>query len=267
MIRQTAVAGSFYPADPGALGAQLDGLLDVQESRKKVRAVIVPHAGYVYSGAIAGAVFSRIEIPRKVILIGPNHTGVGPACSVCSSDSWATPFGPVAVAAVLRQRLLEAIPVMEADMLAHHYEHSLEVMLPFLQRVCSDVEIVPIILGGLSLNDALTLGDELAKVLAREEDDVLLLASSDMNHFESAAETERRDHLAIAAMEAYAPERLHQVVMDNRISMCGVLPVIAIMQAAQRLGATTCELVKYGHSGQVNGDNSRVVGYAGLIIE
>ncbi len=267
MIRQTAVAGSFYPADPGALGAQLDSLLDSHEARRKVRAIIVPHAGYVYSGAIAGAVFSRIEIPRRIILIGPNHTGVGPACSVCSSDHWATPFGPVTVAAGLRQRLLESIPVLEADLLAHHYEHSLEVMLPFLLRMRSDVEIVPIILGGLGLNDALTLGDELAKVLAREEEEVLLLASSDMNHFESAAETERLDHLAIAAMEDYAPERLYQVVRDNRITMCGVLPVIAVMRAARRLGASTCELVKYGHSGQVNGDNSRVVGYAGLTIE
>jgi AmmeMemoRadiSam system protein B len=267
MIRRAVVAGSFYPGDPKSLSEQLDDLLPSVKSTRDVQAIIVPHAGYIYSGKIAGAVFAQIDIPETVILIGPNHTGIGPSFSLSAADSWQTPLGLVAVAKQLRRQLLEQIPYVKADDSAHSQEHSLEVMLPFLQRLRPDVKILPLTLGSLTVKDALVFGMDLAKLIAAEQQDVLLLASSDMNHFSAASVTEKMDHLALEEMIRYDPQALYQVVSNYGISMCGVLPVVAVMTAARQLGAHHCRLIGYGHSGQINGDNNRVVGYAGLIVE
>lgn len=266
MIRHAAFAGSFYPADPATLSAQLERMLPQAASPRAVSGIVVPHAGYIYSGQIAGAVLAQIHIPAKVILIGPNHTGSGTAFSVSNATAWQTPLGNIPVAQQLREQLLESIDYLEADNRAHSHEHSLEVVLPFLRHLRPDVEILPLTLACAGLDDALKLGNDLAAI-ADENDDILLLASSDMNHFSSAVEGEKLDRLAIEAMLAYAPQELYRIVRQNGISMCGLLPAIVVMQAAQKLGAQSCRLVEYGHSGQVNGDNSRVVGYAGLILE
>lgn len=267
MIRQPAVSGSFYPSLASTLSSQVDALLVSKEQPGKAKAIIVPHAGYIYSGEVAGEVFAATEIPDKVILIGPNHHGFGPAAAVSGADSWATPLGSVPVAGKLRQLLLKSISTLEMDDSAHEYEHSLEVMLPFLQRRQHEFSIVPIALGHLTLQSCLALGTALADVLKSYDDDVLLLASSDMNHFSSAEITEKLDSLAISAMTAYDPAQLYHVVREQNISMCGFLPVITVMQAAREMGASSCRIVSYSHSGRVNGDNSSVVGYAGLTIQ
>jgi len=267
MIRQPAVAGSFYPANPEELSAQLDSLLNIGHKTRKVKGLIVPHAGYIYSGAVAGEVFAAADIPQQVILIGPNHHGTGENIAVSGADSWVTPLGDVPVATALREQLVNEISVLSVDNQAHRYEHSLEVMLPFLLRRQPELQIVPIVLGQLSLTDCLHLGAALARTLKNWKREVLLLASTDMNHFSSAATSEKLDFMAIEAMTAYEPQRLFQVVRENQISMCGVLPTVTVMQAAQDLGARECQLVRYAHSGQVNGDNSSVVGYAGLVLK
>lgn len=267
MIRQPVVAGSFYPANSEELSAQLDSLLPVGYESRKVKGLIVPHAGYIYSGAVAGEVFAATEIPKRVILIGPNHHGTGGNIAVSGADSWVTPLGEIPIATALRDRLVAEISSLSVDDQAHRYEHSLEVMLPFLLRRQPELQIVPIALGHLSLTDCLQLGSSLAEVLKNQEDEVLLLASTDMNHFSSAKISEKLDFMAINAMTAYDPQRLYKVVGENQISMCGVLPTVTVMQAAHDLGASECKLVRYSHSGQVNGDNSSVVGYAGLILE
>ncbi|MDA3903616.1 MAG: AmmeMemoRadiSam system protein B [Desulfuromusa sp.] len=267
MIRQPTVSGSFYPANPDELSAQLDALLNDEHESRQVKGVIVPHAGYVYSGAVAGEVFTAAEIPQQVILIGPNHHGTGADIAASGADSWATPLGNIPIAMALRDQLVGNISALSVDNQAHTYEHSLEVMLPFLFHRQPKLQIVPIVLGQLSLADCLQLGTSIAQTLKTWKENVLLLASTDMNHFSTAATSEKLDFMAINAMTAYDPQRLYQIVRDNHISMCGVLPTITVMQAAQDLGATTCRLVRYAHSGQVNGDNSRVVGYAGLILK
>ncbi len=267
MIRHPAVSGSFYPANPEELLTQLDSLLPVGDESRKVKGIIVPHAGYIYSGAVAGEVFAASQIPKRVILIGPNHHGRGDDIAVSGAVSWATPLGEVPIATALRDQLVAGIPALSIDNQAHKHEHSLEVMLPFLQRRQPELQIVPIVLGHLSLADCLQLGTALAAVLENREDEVLLLASTDMNHFSSAQTSEKLDSLAISAMTAYDPQRLYRVVRENQISMCGVLPAVTVMQTACKLGARECQLVRYAHSGQVNGDNSRVVGYAGLTLE
>ncbi|MCD6581034.1 MAG: AmmeMemoRadiSam system protein B [Desulfuromusa sp.] len=267
MIRQPAVAGSFYPANPEELSVQLDSFLNTEHKSRNVKGLIVPHAGYIYSGAVAGEVFAAADIPQQVILIGPNHHGTGENIAVSGADSWATPLGEIPVATALRDQMVNDIPALSIDDQAHRYEHSLEVMLPFLLRRQPELEIVPIVLGHLSLTDCLQFGTALARTLKNWKKEVLLLASTDMNHFSSAAISEKLDFMAIEAMTAYEPQRLFQVVRENQISMCGVLPTVAVMQAAHDLGARECQLVRYAHSGQVNGDNSSVVGYAGLILE
>lgn len=267
MIRQPAVAGSFYPANPEELSSQLDFFLTARQDPKKVTGLIVPHAGYMYSGIVAGEVFATVEIPRQVVLLGPNHHGVGADIAVSGVDAWATPLGQVPVAESLRNQLVSNIPELTVDERAHEYEHSLEVMLPFLLKRQPEIQIVPISLGHISLPECLKLGVALARELKNWEEEVLLLASSDMNHFSDAVSNEKLDSLAIDAMTAYDPQRLYQVVRDNQISMCGVLATVIVMQAAYDLGARKCQLVRYAHSGQVNRDNSRVVGYAGLTLE
>ena len=267
MLRQPAVAGSFYPANPAQLSAQVDSLLSCAHEPHLAKGIIVPHAGYVYSGSVAGEVFAGVHIPEQVVLIGPNHHDTGHNIAVSGVDAWATPLGNVPLAADLRNQLLHDIPELVIDEQAHQYEHSLEVMLPFLLKRQSELKIVPIALGHLSLEGCLHLGAALAQSLKKRGEEVLLLASSDMNHFSSAADTEKLDALAIAAMTSFDQKQLHRVVTENHISMCGVLPAITVMQAAYDLGARSCELVRYSHSGIVNGDNSRVVGYAGLTIE
>ncbi len=267
MIRQPAVAGSFYPAGRTQLSTQLDSLLIADHEPGKVKGLIVPHAGYVYSGSVAGEVFASAQIPKQVVLIGPNHHGIGRDIAVSGADAWTTPLGDIPIAVTLRNQLMLDFPRLFIDEQAHKYEHSLEVMLPFLLKRQAELQIVPIALRQLLLADCLQLGSALAQTLKNWDEEVLLLASSDMNHFLSAEKTEKLDSMAIAAMTAFDPKRLYRVVMENHISMCGVLPVITVMQAAHDLGARECHLIRHAHSGEVNGDNSRVVGYAGLTIQ
>ena len=267
MIRQPAVAGSFYPADATQLTLTLEQLLGTDQPPRSAKAIIVPHAGYIYSGAVAGELIAATRIPRTLVLLGPNHHGTGHDVAVSGADYWATPLGDVPVAAELRAQLVSAVPDLIADERAHRAEHSLEVMLPFLLHCQPELQIVPIALRSLNYEQAAQLGNSLATVLQQQEEEILLLASSDMNHFSDAATTERLDSLAIKAMTAFDPQALYQTVVANRISMCGLLPAVVVMHAAKALGASSCRLVRYAHSGQINGDNRRVVGYAALTID
>jgi AmmeMemoRadiSam system protein B len=266
MIRQPAVAGSFYPAGQQELSAQVASLMPADLPAVAARGLIAPHAGYVYSGAVAGELIAGTRVPETVLLLGPNHHGSGPPVSVSSVDGWATPLGNVPLAVALREQLCRRIEMLELDDRAHLREHSLEVMLPFLRHVQPHLQIVPLALRSLALADCLLLGDLLGAVLADWPTEVLLLASSDMNHFLDAETTRKLDALAIAQMTACDPAGLYATVMEHRISMCGVLAAVVVLQAAKGLGATRCRLVRYAHSGEVNHDNSRVVGYAGLSI-
>lgn len=267
MIRQAAVAGSFYPSDADRLNHELDQLLSSDAVPGPAKAIIVPHAGYVYSGPVAGELIASTLIPKTVVLLGPNHQGLGHNVAVTEADSWATPLGNVPVAEHLREQLCNNISELVADERAHQFEHSLEVMLPLLFRCQPELQIVPISLRSLRYEDAARLGASLAQVLNQFGEDVLLLASSDMNHFLDAATTEKLDFMAISKMTDFDPQALYRTVTENQISMCGVLPAVVVMHAAKELGATSCKLVRYAHSGQVNGDNKRVVGYAALTID
>ncbi|RME38628.1 MAG: AmmeMemoRadiSam system protein B, partial [Deltaproteobacteria bacterium] len=219
-----------------------------------------------FSGGIAGAVIGSVTITDTVLLLGPNHHGIGERAALFPGGTWHTPLGPCAIDEDLAQRFLENCPFLKPDTLAHKFEHSLEVQVPFLQAQNPNVRIVPICLGHLAPDQLLAIGRCIGATLAQEEKPPLMLASSDMSHYVSAEEARRKDMLAIQKILDLDPEGLYRVVRDERISMCGVLPAVVLLVAARELGATTAELVRYGHSGEVTGGDSEVVGYAGIRI-
>lgn len=267
MEREPAVAGQFYPAHQQKLQAMLAAFMP-QCDHRHVFGVISPHAGYIYSGGVAGKTFSRIHIPDQVIILGPNHHGVGHSAALYPAGSWSTPLGSAPIDSQLSALILETCPLVSEDDRAHRFEHSLEVQVPFLQYLNPQVRIVPICLGRLDLPSLLTLGRQLGECLSHlASKDILLVASSDMTHYESADQAQRKDQMAIEKICALDAEGLYRVVVERRISMCGVLPTVVLIEACKKLGAQRAELVQYSNSGAVTGDTQEVVGYAGLVVE
>lgn len=263
MDRDPAVAGRFYTDDPAALVRQVDRFLATGEPRARARGLVAPHAGYVYSGAVAGAVYARVEVPRRVIVLGPNHTGVGKAAALWPGGAWRLPSGQVPIDPELTAALA-ASPLVEEDPEAHLLEHSLEVQLPFLARARPDVAIAALCLGPLRYEECEALGQDVARAAAAAG--ALVVASSDMSHYVPAATAREKDHRAIAKLLALDPQGLYEVVRRERITMCGIVPATVMLVAAKALGATRAELVRYANSGDVNGDTRQVVGYAGVLV-
>lgn len=262
--RMPAVAGRFYPGSRQALLSDLDRYTVAADERLAARGVVAPHAGYMYSGAVAGAVYGAVQVPERLVILCPNHTGLGGDLAMMGSGSWRTPLGDAAIDEALAAALTRALPELADDESAHRFEHSLEVQLPFVQRQKPAARFVPVCVGTANLALLLRLGDALAAVVAAAGEPVLLVASSDMTHYESARNAHRKDTLAVERMEALDPEGLAAVVRRESISMCGWAPAVAVMQACKKLGATRGRLVRYATSGDVTGDQSSVVGYAGV---
>ncbi len=261
--RDPAVAGRFYTGDRAALARQVDAFLSGGGDRIPAKGVVAPHAGYVFSGAIAGAVYARVEIPRHVVVLGPNHTGMGEPAALWPGGAWLLPTGRVPIDEGLTAALA-ASPLVEEDAEAHLLEHSLEVQVPFLARSRPDVAIAALCLGHLRWAECEALGKLIGKAAAATG--ALLVASSDMSHYISAENARERDGLAIERMLALDPAGLFDVVRREGITMCGVIPATVMLVAALEMGATRAELVRYGNSGEVNGDMRQVVGYAGLVV-
>jgi AmmeMemoRadiSam system protein B len=267
-VREAAVAGQFYPDSRTELLREVEGFLGKAAEGRRVKAlgVIAPHAGYMYSGAVAGAVYAHIEIPRRVIVLCPNHTGLGEPLSIMSTGSFRTPLGDAQIDSVLAESLKAGFALLREDAAAQIREHAVEVQLPFLQAVRNDLMFVPITVGTGQFEVLTALGVVLAKVIAECGEPVLIIASSDMNHYEDDAETRVKDALAIEQVLALQPKGLFQTVRSQQISMCGYGPAVVMLTAALRLGASSAELVKYATSGDVSGDRTHVVGYAGITV-
>jgi AmmeMemoRadiSam system protein B len=266
MIRQPAVAGQFYIGDAQKLRSELETLVTPVIPREKVLGIIAPHAGYIYSGAVAGAVYGLIQVPPTVIILGPNHHGIGARMAISPADGWLTPLGTVPINAHLADLIRKHAPQVEDDATAHHYEHSLEVQLPFLQHVRPDVTIVPLCLGFGDFAGCNSLGKGLALAIREFGGDVLIVASSDMTHYEPAEAARKKDDLAIGEVLAMNPAGLLQVCHDRGITMCGVIPAATMLVAAKDMGAGQARLVRYATSGDVTGDNRQVVAYAALTV-
>jgi len=266
MLRSAVVAGQFYPGRKEILLQTVDSLMTSTMPEQSAIALMSPHAGYVYSGGVAGRTFSGVKIPEEVIILGPNHHGRGHMAAVCASGEWETPLGRTKISAELAKRVLAECPMAAEDSVAHYPEHSLEVQLPFLQFRAPHTTIVPICISRLPLKVLLQLGDGLARAILSRSTQPLIVASTDMTHYESGEIARQKDFLALERVLALDPEGLYDVVQENRISMCGVLPTVVMLQAAIALGAHNAELIAYSNSGDVTGDQSEVVGYAGVRI-
>jgi AmmeMemoRadiSam system protein B len=268
MDRQPVVAGRFYDADPAGLYGLIDGFMHGL-TRRSARTILamVPHAGYVYSGAVCGRTLGQANLASTVILLGPNHTGMGERFSLWPEGAWHIPGASVPVDAELALALVEADFRIRPDTVAHVGEHSLEVVLPFLHRLNPAISIVPVSISSRVFDDVAGVGRAVGRVLKALDRPVSIVVSSDMSHYISHDEAKHRDSLAIEAAVTLDPRALFDVVRIHGISMCGVLPMTAGLSAALEMGASRGELVAYATSGEVSGDFEQVVGYAGLLVE
>lgn len=267
MVRQAAVAGSFYPGRKPELLKMLRDLTASKADKVKALAVVSPHAGYIYSGPVAGAVFSSVEVPETVIILGAPHADFRPRFSIMADGLWGSPLGDVPINAGLAELIIKNCPLAEASDTPHEDEHSLEVQVPFLQFFQKNLSLVPVHVNSRSsFNDL----QDLARAIVRAEREfgqqVLIVASTDMSHYIDQDSARTLDFMAIDKILALDGRGLFDTVRTNRISMCGFQPTTAAVLAAKDLGARKAELVKYQTSGDVTGDRSQVVGYAGLRI-
>lgn len=267
MIRKPAVAYQFYPGEPAALKKNVESLAKAKTEKKDVVAMIAPHAGYVYSGKIAGSVYSRVKLPDNILLLGPNHTGLGEKVAIMSDGEWEMPFGRITINRDIAHLLFEESYLFSNDATAHLREHSLEVQLPFIYYFNPNAAIVPVTIMHLSYKECEEAGKAIANAIRKYREKVLMVVSSDMNHYESDAVTRKKDKKAIDKILALNPEGLMATVFRENISMCGIIPAVIALVAAKELGAERAELVDYATSGDTSGDYDNVVGYAGILIK
>lgn len=268
MVRNPAAAGQFYSGRKESLAKEVRGLIDEAVRREDAIGVVSPHAGYVYSGLVAGSTLSSIKSKPTYIILGPNHTGLGSPFSISVSDSWKTPLGEVSINKTLSDKILKNCPDIKEDELAHIHEHSIEVQLPFLQVLQKELTFVPIVISLGSLETYSNIGEGLAKSVKelKIEKDITIIASSDMTHYEPHETAKVKDSKAIDAILKLDEKSLVERVEKFDISMCGFAPCAIMIVAAKALGAASAHLVKYQTSGEISGDYSSVVGYAGIVI-
>jgi AmmeMemoRadiSam system protein B len=266
VLRLPAVAGRFYPSNPAELTALVQQFTkrDPGSALAHVKACLVPHAGYAYSGHVAGAVFARLGLPKKFLILGVRHFPRGEPVAILSKGAWRTPLGDAEIDAPLAEALLGACPLLREDSVAHSTEHSLEVQLPFLQVLAPGFSFVPVALGTLRFEDLVSVGETVARVLLAETEDVLMLTTSDLNHYEDDATTRRKDRKAIDRLLELDARGLYDTCRKEEISMCGLGPAVAMLTAVCAMGAKKTELVRYATSADVSGDRDAVVGYVGM---
>lgn len=268
MLRLPVVSGRFYPSHPAELTALVKQFTTADKDivPARVKACLVPHAGYVYSGPVAGVVYARIALPKKVVILGVRHQPRGEKAAILSSGAWRTPLGDAPIDEPLGEALRAACPVLREDSVAHSVEHSLEVQIPFLQVLQPGFAFVPIALGTVHFDDLVNVGQSIGRVLTASGEDILLLTTSDLNHYENDATTRVKDHKAIERILAFDARGLYDTCRKESISMCGLGPTVAMLTALKNMGSARAELVRYATSGDVSGDFSAVVGYAGMIF-
>jgi len=266
MIREPAVAGQFYPANPESLRKSIGAYLGPSEPSLDAKGIVAPHAGYMYSGAVAGAVYAAVRLPKRFIILGPNHTGRGVALSLHPPGQWRTPLGLAGIDEELTRHLTRECSLLVEDADAHAREHSIEVQIPFLQLRADAPSFAAICVGTADYASLETLGHALGRVVKSMPDPVLLVASSDMSHYEPADVASRKDRFAIEKIVDVDPLGLYRTIFEKDVSMCGFAPAVALLVACRDLGASAGQLVRYANSGDISGDFDRVVGYAGMAV-
>lgn len=267
-VRKPAAAGQFYPLSANEIKKQIKGFLDNTLSKNEAIACILPHAGYIYSGKVASRTIASINLKDILVILGPNHTGNGEQFSIMCQGIWQTPLGDIKIDSALAKNILSRSEYLKDDKTAHLYEHSIEVELPILQYFKSDFQIVPIVCSPGNLQQLKKIGQDIACAIIDSglKDSVLLIASSDMTHYEPYKQAQKKDNNAIQSILELDESGLEKKIQEENITMCGWVPVIITLFAAKALGAKTARLINYQTSGDVTGDKSSVVGYAGIII-
>ena len=268
LVRKPAVSGQFYSGSAQRLKEDIEKLIGKGASPAETIACVLPHAGYIYSGSVAARTVSSLSVKDNAVLLGPNHTGFGAAFSIMTKGHWQTPLGETEINLNLANSILSKSAYLADDTRAHVYEHSLEVELPFLQYYNPDIKIVPIVATEDRVATYKEIGKSIASALKelKLENSTLIVASSDMTHYESQKHAEKNDKEAIEAILELNEDELIDKVKRLNISMCGYIPITIMLVAAKLLGAKTAELISYQTSGDVTGDYSSVVGYAGIVI-
>jgi AmmeMemoRadiSam system protein B len=272
MIRSPAVAGQFYSGSVKGLKEQVEGCIERSAEKSDALGVVCPHAGLMYSGKVAGAVYSRINVPDTYVMLGPNHYGMGPDFSIMTEGVWRMPFGEVKVDSLVAKEIFRHTKHLEEDQFSQEREHSLEVQLPLMQYFGSAFQIVPLSLKHYEADDSFLniceeIGNGLAKALSVVKSKITIVASSDLTHYEPKEKAQANDQAAMDAIVALDAKRLFREVRERDISMCGYAPVAVMLTACRKLGAKKARIVKYMNSGDTTGDYSSVVGYGGLIVE
>ncbi len=268
-VRPPAVAGTFYPSQPAKLRRMVQDYLDnVAATPEPVRAVLAPHAGLVYSGQCAAHVFRRSRIPNVVVILGPNHTGAGVSgkASLWDRGAFETPLGTLSIAESLADDLMTRSPLIVPDQSAHYREHAIEVELPFIQVIAPETTIIPMVLSFEDWSYCEAIANAIAAVVRDSAADILLVASSDMTHYEPAERAAEKDKLALAEVETLDGRHLLETCRKYRVTMCGSAPAATILETARQLGAEKATVVDYRHSGWVTGDDASVVAYAGALV-
>lgn len=267
-MRRAVVAGQFYPAARQELRNQISSFIEDTQEKSGAMACMLPHAGYIYSGAVAAKTLCRVNIKDKIVLLGPNHTGYGEQFSIMTEGVWQTPLGEVRIDSQLAKQILKGCELLKDDTLAHAYEHSLEVELPLLQYFKTDFQIVPIAFMSDDTAALKKIGKDMALSIkeAGLEKEVFIVASSDMTHYEPQDAAQRKDTEAIGAILELNEDKLVEKIRKLNISMCGYAPVVAMLSAVKALGAKQAKLIAYQTSGDITGDYDSVVGYAGMLI-
>ena len=272
MVRYPAVSGRFYPSDGHSLTKELKRYTKQGAGEKpseKIRAIgiISPHAGLTYCGEVAGAVYSNIEIPDTIILIGPNHTGAGEQISIMSEGVWQMPQGNIEIDHELADAICQISVTAKKDNKAHQKEHSIETQLPFLQFYRDNFKIVPICMMRLELDKCAELSHAIVKAVEKKERSILIVASSDMTHYETHESASKKDKDAIDKILRLDARGLFNTAHYKNISMCGVSPAVVMLMCPRKMGAKEALVAKYMTSGEISGDMDHVVGYAGIIVK
>lgn len=265
-VRPPAVAGAFYPGNAHQLLTSIEGYTTIAAEKHSVLGVLSPHAGYLYSGRVAGELYSRITIPDTVVIIAPNHTGYGVPYSLWPGGPWQTPLGNVETNDEVVEELAHSCDIIEKDREAHLCEHAAEVQIPFLQHFNPLVKIVVMTISSQNVLDLRYIGTCLSRVLQKLAPQALVVASSDMTHYESQADVNKKDKIAINEILSLDEDTLYNKVNALGITMCGICPAFIMLVCSKARGAKKAELVRYETSGDITGDYSSVVGYAGIIV-
>jgi len=267
MLRNPAVAEQFYPASKKQLICEIEKRINKKASKERTLGIVSPHAGYMYSGETAALALSRVELPDNIIILGPNHTGAGARFSIMAHGIWNTPMDNVNINGELAEIILNKTSLIKEDEEAQIYEHSIEVQLPIIQYLKSDFRFVPIVVSYGDIKQYQEIASSIAYAIEDFGEEALIIASSDMTHYESAETAKFKDNLAIKSILKLNESELFNRVHKYNISMCGYGPVCIMLAACKKMGAKHAELVKYTNSGEATGDFTRVVGYAGIIIK